>query len=114
MTNGPTTRLFATATASLLQYDEMYKQSIEDPASFWGKVAEEFHWEQKVGLRVNCTPKCYGLELITDACTLQDPLASFVLLGCGLPSGVVLGISCALPLCRALYCRDVVCWVLFR
>lgn len=30
-----------------VQYEEMYKQSIEDPSRFWGKIASEFHWERK-------------------------------------------------------------------
>ncbi|GFR48182.1 hypothetical protein Agub_g10030 [Astrephomene gubernaculifera] len=45
-----------TQTASILnkefvsnkeQYMALYKQSIEDPAGFWGEIAEQFHWEKK-------------------------------------------------------------------
>lgn len=31
------------------QYMEMYQRSISDPDGFWGEIAEEFHWEKKVG-----------------------------------------------------------------
>lgn len=30
---------------SFEQYQEMYKKSIEDPQSFWGPIAKQFHWE---------------------------------------------------------------------
>lgn len=30
-------------------YDSMYKRSIEDPEKFWGDIAEEFEWSQKMG-----------------------------------------------------------------
>merc|ERR1712166_1185592 len=30
---------------SRAQFDEMYKQSIEDPETFWGDIGREFHWE---------------------------------------------------------------------
>ena len=33
--------------SSMEQYREMYKQSVEDPEQFWGKVAENFHWRSK-------------------------------------------------------------------
>ena len=33
------------------QYEEMYRESIESPAKFWGKIAEQFHWETKVDLK---------------------------------------------------------------
>lgn len=38
------------STRSLLnvQYDEMYKRSIEDPNGFWGDIAKEFYWEKQV------------------------------------------------------------------
>ena len=29
-------------------YESMYQQSLTDPAAFWGKFAEEYHWQQKV------------------------------------------------------------------
>jgi hypothetical protein len=31
-----------------VQYKQMYKESIEEPEKFWGKIADDFHWEQKV------------------------------------------------------------------
>lgn len=34
------------------QYDEMYKRSIEHPEGFWGDIANQFHWEKKVGSAV--------------------------------------------------------------
>ena len=27
------------------QYRKMYKTSVEDPATFWGDIAKQFHWE---------------------------------------------------------------------
>lgn len=38
----------------LLQYDEMYKRSIEDPNGFWGDIAKEFHWEKQVRGHISC------------------------------------------------------------
>jgi trans-aconitate methyltransferase len=32
--------------ANIDVYKQMYKQSVEDPDAFWGKIANEFHWEQ--------------------------------------------------------------------
>jgi acetyl-CoA synthetase len=32
---------------NMAQYQAMYKESIEDPEGFWGKIAEEFYWEKK-------------------------------------------------------------------
>jgi len=32
---------------NLSEYQAMYKESIEDPEGFWGKIAEEFYWEKK-------------------------------------------------------------------
>ena len=29
------------------QYEELYKQSIEDPEKFWGNIASSFHWNKK-------------------------------------------------------------------
>ena len=29
---------------SLAQYEALYKQSIEDPESFWAAAARELHW----------------------------------------------------------------------
>ena len=37
------------------RYEEMYRESIEKPAQFWGKMAEQFHWETKVSLMVHWT-----------------------------------------------------------
>lgn len=31
--------------SSFEQYQELYKKSIEDPQSFWGDIAKQFHWE---------------------------------------------------------------------
>lgn len=31
--------------SSLEQYAQLYKQSIDDPAQFWGNIAKQFHWE---------------------------------------------------------------------
>jgi hypothetical protein len=28
------------------QYDQMYKQSIEEPDLFWGHIAEDFFWKK--------------------------------------------------------------------
>lgn len=33
----------------LVQYLEMYKRSIEDPAGFWSDIASQFYWKQKWG-----------------------------------------------------------------
>ena len=33
--------------SSLEKYQELYKESIENPAGFWGKVAERLHWTRK-------------------------------------------------------------------
>jgi acyl-coenzyme A synthetase/AMP-(fatty) acid ligase/very-short-patch-repair endonuclease len=32
---------------SLAQYHKEYKRSVEDPAAFWGEVAENFEWKKK-------------------------------------------------------------------
>ena len=32
---------------SIEQYQKMYDESIRDPDAFWGKIADEFHWEKK-------------------------------------------------------------------
>lgn len=29
------------------QYDKMYKQSLEDPDTFWSEQAEAFHWTKR-------------------------------------------------------------------
>ena len=36
------------------QYDAMYKQSIEDPESFWSDIAKEFYWKKQVHLQPIC------------------------------------------------------------
>ena len=28
------------------QYDQMYKQSIEEPDVFWGNIAKDFYWKK--------------------------------------------------------------------
>jgi len=33
--------------SSLEEYEKLYKESIEDPEGFWGKVASELHWYKK-------------------------------------------------------------------
>lgn len=30
-----------------LQYEKLYKRSVEDPAGFWADVAEQFYWHKK-------------------------------------------------------------------
>ena len=37
----------AAHTGSMEAYQELYRQSVEDPEGFWGKVAEDFHWFKK-------------------------------------------------------------------
>lgn len=32
---------------SFEEYQEKYKQSVEDPEGFWGQIAESFHWRKK-------------------------------------------------------------------
>jgi acetyl-CoA synthetase len=44
----PTDKFSSTAlVSSREQYDVMYKQSVEDPDSFWGDVASTFYWKTK-------------------------------------------------------------------
>lgn len=31
--------------SSFEQYKEMYQKSIDEPQSFWGEIAKQFHWE---------------------------------------------------------------------
>lgn len=31
--------------SSLDQYNEQYKQSLDEPHTFWGAIAKQFHWE---------------------------------------------------------------------
>lgn len=31
--------------SSFKQYEELYKESIEQPEKFWGDIAKQFHWE---------------------------------------------------------------------
>lgn len=35
----------AAHVSSFQQYEELYKESIEQPAKFWGNIAKQFHWE---------------------------------------------------------------------
>lgn len=30
-----------------LQYDAMYKQSVEDPDGFWSEIGSQFYWKTK-------------------------------------------------------------------
>jgi Acetyl-coenzyme A synthetase N-terminus len=32
---------------SLEEYQELYKESINNPEAFWGNLAEDFHWEKR-------------------------------------------------------------------
>ncbi len=32
---------------SMAEYKKMYEESIKEPEKFWGKIANEFHWEKK-------------------------------------------------------------------
>ena len=44
----PTAEFSANAHISTReQYDEMYKESIENPEVFWGRIAETFTWKKK-------------------------------------------------------------------
>ena len=36
----------AAARSSLSQYRQMYKQSIEDPTSFWRDITDAFYWHK--------------------------------------------------------------------
>lgn len=31
--------------SSIDQYQELYKQSVDNPPVFWGDIAKQFHWE---------------------------------------------------------------------
>lgn len=31
--------------SSFEQYQQLYKQSLDDPQTFWGNIAKQFHWE---------------------------------------------------------------------
>lgn len=35
----------AAFVSSFQQYEELYKESIEEPEKFWGNIAKQFHWE---------------------------------------------------------------------
>lgn len=35
----------AAHVSSFQQYEELYKESIENPEKFWGNIAKQFHWE---------------------------------------------------------------------
>lgn len=64
------------------QYNEVYQQSVEDPASFWASIAENFQWQKKwettlkydwsipetqwfVGGKLNITENCLDRHLET-------------------------------------------------
>jgi acetyl-CoA synthetase len=34
---------------SRAEYEALYAQSISDPEAFWGNIASQFYWEEKVG-----------------------------------------------------------------
>ena len=70
--------------ASLAQYHEDYKRSIEDPEGFWGNIAENFQWRKKwdkvlnwnftepkvewfAGAKLNITENCIDRHLPTMA-----------------------------------------------
>ena len=38
----------------VVQYKQMYDESIKDPEKFWAKVANDFHWQEKVCLLPPC------------------------------------------------------------
>ena len=46
------------------QYDAMYKQSIEDPESFWSGIAKEFYWKKQV--RLHPYSLCHNLKPASD------------------------------------------------
>ncbi len=69
---------------SLEQYHEQYRQSVEDPEGFWGKIAENFTWRKKwekvlnwnftepkvewfAGGKLNITENCIDRHLATMA-----------------------------------------------
>ena len=37
-----------TGVNSREEYEQLYKQSLADPAAFWGKFAQDYYWQQKV------------------------------------------------------------------
>lgn len=47
-----------TGVNSREEYEQLYKQSLADPAAFWGKFAQDYHWQQKVGTQTNEQPCC--------------------------------------------------------
>lgn len=40
-------RMAGAYISSQEQYERLYHQSIGDPETFWGKIAEDFYWEKK-------------------------------------------------------------------
>ena len=40
----PSSRFVAQANITPDQYEQQYRRSLEEPAGFWGEVAEELHW----------------------------------------------------------------------
>ena len=41
------------------QYEKLYKQSLEDPDTFWSEQAEAFHWTKRWSLPVvQCVSIC--------------------------------------------------------
>ena len=44
----PSSRISGTAhVTSMTEYRRMHEQSVKNPAEFWGKIADEFHWDKK-------------------------------------------------------------------
>ena len=33
---------------SMAQYKEMYERSLKDPEGFWGEIASQFYWKEKL------------------------------------------------------------------
>ena len=37
---------------SRADYEKMHQESLRDPAGFWGRMAEDFHWQTKVSFKI--------------------------------------------------------------
>jgi acetyl-CoA synthetase len=63
---------------SMQEYQQLYRQSIDDPQGFWGKMAENLHWFKKwqrvlewnppqakwfVGGKLNAAYNCLDLQI---------------------------------------------------
>lgn len=42
------------------QYDQLYAESIENPDKFWGKIAEDFHWQKRWQTPVRRSAICHA------------------------------------------------------